>query len=115
MAKRKSRRRTQLTFQRDTRSKGTDGFETSDWTLKGERFGSVEVFGGREGWAAQAVLGTQPLRIRIHYDSVIAECEPDRWRILNGTTVYEIESMSNLGLENKWLEFTCVTGSAVLS
>ena len=42
MAKAKARLRTKLMFQYDTRTKDTDGFETSDWTDKGERFCAVE-------------------------------------------------------------------------
>ena len=57
MAK-KSRLRTKLMFQRDTRSKDTDGFEEADWTDKGERFCSVEPLQGREYWDAHAVLGS---------------------------------------------------------
>ncbi len=114
MAKKKSRLRTKLMFQRDTRSKDTDGFETADWTDKGERFCQVEPLQGREYWDAHAVLGSQGLRIRTHYDSTIADVEPDRWRIKNGSTIYDIQSMVNVNLENRTLEFLCTTGTGVL-
>ena len=114
MAKRKSRLRTKLMFQRDTRTKDTDGFETADWTDKGERFCEVIPLQGREYWDAHAVLGTQGLKIRTHYDSIIADVEPDRWRMKNGSTIYDIISMVNVNLENRWLEFTCTTGTGVL-
>jgi len=114
MAKKKSRLRTKLMFQRDTRSKDTDGFETADWTDKGERFCQVEPLQGREYWDAHAVLGSQGLRIRTHYDSTIADVEPDRWRIKNGSTIYDIQSMVNVNLENRTLEFLCTTGTVVL-
>jgi len=114
MAKKKSRLRTKLMFQRDTRSKDTDGFETADWTDKGERFCQVEPLQGREYWDAHAVLGSQGLRIRTHYDSTIADVEPDRWRIKNGSTIYDIQSMVNVDLGNRYLEFLCTTGTGVL-
>ena len=114
MAK-KSRLRTKLMFQRDTRSKDTDGFEEADWTDKGERFCSVEPLQGREYWDAHAVLGSQGLKIRTHYDTVIKDVEPDRWRMKNGsTTVYDIISMVNVDEENRWMEFVCTTGTGVL-
>ena len=114
MAKRKSRLRTKLMFQYDTRSKDTDGFETADWDDKGERFCQVEPLQCREYWDAHAVLGSQGLKIRTHYDTVIKDVEPDRWRMKNGTTVYSIVSMINVGDENRWLEFLCTTGTGVL-
>ena len=114
MGKKKSRLRTKLMFQRDTRSKDTDGFETADWTDKGERFCQVEPLQGREYWDAHAVLGSQGLKIRTHYDSTIADVEPDRWRIKNGSTIYDIQSMVNVNLENRTLEFLCTTGTVVL-
>ena len=81
MAKTKSRLRTKLLFQYDTRSKNTDGFETPSWTDKGERYCQVDILRGREYWDAHAVLGSQGVIVRAHYDSTIAEVEPDRWRI----------------------------------
>ena len=115
MAKKKSRLRTAIQFQRDTRSKDTDGFETPSWTNKGGvRFCEVVPLQGREYWDSHAVLGSQGLRIRTHYDAELAEVEPERWRMLNGSTVYDIGSMVNVNLENKWLEFTCSTGTGVL-
>ena len=114
MAKRKSRLRTKLMFQYDTRSKDTDGFETADWDDKGERFCQVEPLQGREYWDAHAVLGSQGLKIRAHYDTVIKDVEPDRWRMKNGSTIYDIVSMVNVDEENRWLEFLCTTGTGVL-
>mgnify|MGYP003680127885 FL=1 len=114
MAK-KSRLRTKLMFQRDARVKDTDGFETTSWVDKGERFCSVELMQGREYWDSHAVLGSQGLKIRTHYDTVIKDVEPDRWRMLNGAVVYDIVSMVNVDLENRWLEFVCVTGTGVLN
>ena len=113
MAK-KSRLRTKLMFQRDTRSKDTDGFEEADWTDKGERFCQVEPLQGREYWDAHAVLGSQGLKIRTHYDTVIGDVEPDRWRMKNGSTIYDIVSMVVVDEENRWLEFLCTTGTGVL-
>jgi len=114
MAKRKSRLRTKLMFQYDARSKDTDGFEEASWDDKGERFCQVEPLQGREYWDAHAVLGSQGLKIRTHYDAVIKDVEPDRWRMKNGTTVYSIVSMINVDEENRWLEFLCTTGTGVL-
>ena len=114
MAKRKSRLRTKLMLQYDTRTKDTDGYEEADWTDKGERFCQVEPLQGREYWDAHAVLGSQGLKIRTHYDTVIKDVEPDRWRMLNGSTVYDIISMVNVDEENRWLEFVCTTGTGVL-
>ena len=114
MAKTKSRLRTKLLFQYDTRSKDTDGFETPSWTDKGERYCQVEILRGREYWDAHAVLGSQGVIVRAHYDSTIAEVEPARWRMQNGSVVYNIVSMVNINLENKWLEFTCTVGTGVL-
>ena len=113
MAK-KSRLRTKLMFQYDDRSKDTDGFETADWTDKGERYCQVEPLQGREYWDAHAVLGSQGLKIRTHYDSTIADVEPDRWRMKNGSTIYDIQSMVNVNLENRWLEFVATVGTGVL-
>ena len=114
MAKAKARLRTKLMFQYDTRTKDTDGFETSDWTDKGERFCAVEPLQGREYWDAHAVLGSKPLKVRTHYDATIADVEPDRWRMLQGTTVYDIQSMVNEDMGNRWLSFLCTTGTGVL-
>ena len=111
---RKSRLRTKLMFQRDTRSKDTDGFEEADWTDKGERFCQVEPLQGREYWDAHAVLGQQGLKIRTHYDVTITDVEPDRWRMKNGSTIYDIISMVNVDEENRWMEFVCTTGTGVL-
>ncbi len=114
MAK-KSRLRTKLMFQYDTRSKDTDGFEEASWDDKGERFCSVEPLQGREYWDAHAVLGQQGLKIRTHYDTVIKDAsDGDRWRMLNGSTVYDIVSMVVVDEENRWLEFLCTTGTGVL-
>ena len=110
----KSRLRTKLMFQRDTRSKDTDGFEEADWTDKGERFCQVEPLQGREYWDAHAVLGQQGLKIRTHYDVTITNVEPDRWRMKNGSTIYDIISMVNVDEENRWMEFVCTTGTGVL-
>jgi head-tail adaptor len=114
MARAAARRRTKLMFQYDSRTKDTDGFETANWTDKGERMCSVEPLQGREYWSAHAVLGSQPLRITAHYDEIIADVEPDRWRMKNDTTVYSIRSMVNVGMQNRKLEFTCTTGTGVL-
>ena len=112
---RKSRLRTKLMFQYDTRSKDTDGFEEADWTDKGERFCQVEPLQGREYWDAHAVLGQQGLKIRTHYDTVIKDAsDGDRWRMKNGSTVYDIVSMVVVDEENRWLEFLCTTGTGVL-
>ena len=114
MAKVKSRLRTKLKFQYDERTKDTDGFEEANWTDKGDRFCQVDPLMGREYWDAHAVLGSQGIKIRTRYDSTIADVEPDRWRIKNGDTIYDIQSMVNLGLENRTLEFLCTTGTGVL-
>ena len=115
MAKVKSRLQTAIQFQRDTRSKDTDGYETPSWANKGGlRFCQVVPMQGREYWDSHAILGSQALKIRTHYDAEIADVEPDRWRMLNGTTVYDIVSMVNVDMENRWLEFTCTTGTGVL-
>ena len=101
-------------FQYDSRTKDTDGFETANWTDKGERMCSVEPIQGREYWSAHAVLGSQSLRITAHYDEIIADVEPDRWRMKNDTTIYSIRSMVNVDMQNRKLEFTCTTGTGVL-
>ena len=111
---RKSRLRTKLMFQYDSRTKDTDGYETPTWLDKGERFCQVEPLQGREYFDAHAVLGQQGLRIRTHYDEIIADVEPDRWRMKNGTTIYSIQSMINVDMENRELEFVCTTGTGVL-
>ena len=102
-------------FQYDSRTKDTDGFETPNWIDKGERFCQVDPLQGREYWDAHAVLGSQALKIRTHYDSTIADVEPDRWRMKNGDTIYDIQWMVNVGLENKWLEFVATVGTGVLN
>ena len=111
---RKSRLRTKLMFQYDSRSKDTDGFEEADWADKGERFCQVEPLQGREYWDAHAVLGQQGLKIRTHYDVTITDVEPDRWRMKNGSTIYDIISMVVVDEENRWMEFVCTTGTGVL-
>lgn len=115
MARRKSRLRTKLMFQRDTRSKDSDGFETQDWTDKGERFCEVIPLQGREYWDAHAILGSQGIKIRCHYDTIIKDVEPDRWRLKNGSTIYNIVSMVNDDLENRWLSILCTTGTGILN
>jgi head-tail adaptor len=40
--------------------------------------------------------------------------EPDRWRMKNGSTIYDIVSMVVVDEENRWLEFLCTTGTGVL-
>ena len=111
---RKSRLRTKLMFQYDTRTKDSDGYETPTFVDKCERFCQVEPLQGREYFDAHAVLGQQGLRIRTHYDEIIADVEPDRWRMKNGTTIYSIQSMINVDMENRELEFVCTTGTGVL-
>jgi head-tail adaptor len=113
--KRRNRLRTPLQLQYDSRSKDTDGFETASWTNKGAvRFCDVQPMQGREYWDAHAVLGSQPLKIRTYFDDTIEDVEPDRWRFKNDTTVYSIQSMINVNMENRWMEFICVTGTGVL-
>lgn len=114
MAK-QSRRRILLMFQYDSRTKDTDGFETPTWVDKGERMCSVEPMQGREYWDAHAVLGRTPLRVYAHYDNIIKDVEPDRWRMKNGTTIYSIVSMVNIDMKNRELEFVCSTGTGVLN
>ena len=109
---RKSRLRTKLMFQYDSRTKDTDGYETSTWVDKGES--QVEPMQGREYFDAHAVLGSQGLRIRTHYDDIIKDVEPDRWRMKNDSTIYDIQSMINVDMENRELEFVCTTGTGVL-
>lgn len=115
MATAASRLRTKLMFQYDSRTKDTDGFETADWSDKGERFCEVVPLAGREYWSAFSVLGSQPLKIRCHYDSIIKDAsDGDRWRIKNGDTIYDIVSLVNVDLQNRWLEYLCTTGTGVL-
>ena len=106
-----------LDFQYDTRTKGTDGFETSDWTSKAKRYATVEMLKGAERWTAQAFLGSNPLRIRVRYDGLIkgVVTNPDRWRILRDSddTVYEIVSAVNEGLRDRWIIIDAMVGSAV--
>tara|TARA_R110002051_G_scaffold34736_3_gene77167 strand:- start:10607 stop:10954 length:348 start_codon:yes stop_codon:yes gene_type:complete len=109
-----SRLRTKLMFQYDSRTKDTDGYETATWVDKGERMCSVTPVQGREYWDAHAVLGSQPVRVRCHYDAIIKDVEPDRWRIKNGSVIYSIVSMVNVDLGNRWLEYLCTTGTGVL-
>lgn len=110
----KSRLRTKVMFQKDSSTKDSDGFETPTWVDQCERYCSVEPMQGREYWDAHAVLGQQPLRIRTRYDTTIGAVEPDRWRMKNGSTIYDIRSMVNVDLENRYLDFVCTTGTGVL-
>ena len=114
MARRQMRLRNKLMFQYDSRSKDTDGFETQSWSDKGYRFCEVVPMQGREYWDAHAVLGSQGVKVRCRYVHVLKDVEPDRWRIKNKSTVYSIQSMINVDMKNKWLEFVCTTGTGVL-
>ena len=109
------RLRTPLQLQYDSRTKDTDGFETATWIDKGGlRFCDVIPMQGREYWDAHAVLGSQPLKVKTYYDHTVKDVEPDRWRFKNGSTVYSIQSMINVNMQNRWMEFICVEGTGVL-
>lgn len=111
------RLRVYLDFQKDTRSKATDGHEGADWTSQAKRFGTVDIMRGAERWEAQALLGTNPMRIKVRYDNLLANIlvDADKWRILRvvDSTVYEVISAIDTDLRKRWIEIDAKLGTAV--
>lgn len=68
---------------------------------------------GNETVQAARLTGTQPMIIRVHFDSE-TRTVTSSWRIrdVRSGTVYNIRSFANMDECGKYLDFLCVSGEA---
>ena len=115
MAAQAGKYRYHVSVEQDTPTRDTDGHETPVWALVAKAQASIEPAQGREFWAGAALVGKQPVEIRMRYDSRFSAMEPGKWRITYDGTEYDIISAINVGLLGAELHIMCTTGTGVAS
>jgi head-tail adaptor len=100
-----------------TSTQAADGYVEPVWSERAKMWCKVEPVKGSEFQKDGAEQWQQPMLVTCRYDSRISTMPtaPIKWRLANGdrSVIYDVITVVNVGLQNVWLEFTCVAGSVV--
>lgn len=105
--------RHRILIQVQTGGKDPDGYEIPEWADVATVWGRIDPSTGREFLEGRASVGETLVTITIRYGATIAGITPDRYRIVRGSTIYDIISVANVGERNHYFEITARYGSAV--
>lgn len=88
-------------------SKGAHGHTEEVWTQIAERRAAIDPVNGKETISAGAENSEATTKIRLRYESVLADLST-KHRIVHGTTVYDIVSPPiNVGMRNREFILMC--------
>ena len=104
---RSGRLRNKITFQQKATTPDGYGGQAVTWQEVATRRAEIQPINGKEFIAAMGEQAESSAKITLRYDSALSGINPD-WRIIHGTTVYDIQHISNLRELNRELQIVAV-------
>ena len=95
-----------ITLQTLTESQSASGEVSNTWAELSSKRASIEPIQGREYWNGNQTIADQRFIIKTSYDATSATITP-KGRILFGSRVFDIETITNPSEQNYELHFMC--------
>lgn len=95
--------RHRVELQRNTPTRNAHGEEIDFWATFATRHASVKSLHGRERFSARQLVADADVRIRMRYDTSIADLTP-KDRIVWGARIFDI--MSAFSVDNREMDIT---------